>query len=407
MENICAKCNNVSKVEVNFLYSTFGCPNCKAIFNKKENQLVYKEKKIHKLTTEVLPLGAKANINNDIYEVVGLIVKRSNSGFYWQEYTLMSNTGKVVYLSESLGHWILLSEIKDLVLSDIKRTEIKYKEITYNIYDSANVKIVLIHGFFENEIPKLVEVSDYINPPNIISIEKDKEIRTTIYHGEYFSSKTIKEIFKPNKIPSKSGYGLVQPFYFNIFNVLMTFLFFVFLIILTHLISNYDRTSQNVLDTTLYFDELKDKDFISPSFTLVGSSAPLKIEIGSKVDNSWANIQMVLVNENTNEELFAEKEIEYYHGVEGGESWSEGATQSTFYVCGVKQGKYHFVLTPSKQSEDQSNSHIRFLVQWNEPTYWNASICILFLVVIFVVIYSLNSNFENKRWEDSKYFNYK
>lgn len=44
----------------------------------------------------------------------------------------------------------------------------------------------------------------------------------------------------------------------------------------------------------------------------------LNVEAFSNVDNSWATFDVSLVNEKNNEVITATKDIEYYHGYEGG-----------------------------------------------------------------------------------------
>ena len=43
------------------------------------------------------------------------------------------------------------------------------------------------------------------------------------------------------------------------------------------------------------------------------------------------------------------QDIEYYHGVSDGESWSEGSTSKEINFCGVAPGKYHFLISAEKE----------------------------------------------------------
>jgi hypothetical protein len=52
-----------------------------------------------------------------------------------------------------------------------------------------------------------------------------------------------------------------------------------------------------VLDTQLALANFTTKDFVSPSFTLSGSPAPLKVKLYAPVSNSWVNVQVALINE--------------------------------------------------------------------------------------------------------------
>jgi hypothetical protein len=140
------------------------------------------------------------------------------------------------------------------------------------------------------------------------------------------------------------------------------------------------------------------KEYVSPSFELKGSSAPLQISVSSNVNNSWANVQIALVNENTNEEIYASKDIEYYHGYTDGENWTEGSTSEDFNICGVGAGKYHLTITPSKAPEDVVNSLISVKANWNAPSNRNIYMVFIFMAIVAVGMYYWSKYFENKRW---------
>jgi hypothetical protein len=178
------------------------------------------------------------------------------------------------------------------------------------------------------------------------------------------------------------------------------------LILTTYILLNLDRTQQNVLTTSINFEEYKNKEFISPSFELKGSPAPLVISASSNVNNSWANAQVSLVNETTNEEEIAQKDIEYYHGYTDGENWKEGSTNTTFNICGVAQGKYHLVIIPMKQDTDYENQNMNINAVWNESSAWNFIWSLVFLGGIFAIIFFLKKNFEQRRWENSDFTPY-
>ena len=117
------------------------------------------------------------------------------------------------------------------------------------------------------------------------------------------------------------------------------------LISLMQLYVHISRANYPVFEEQINFSDAKDKELVSKSFQLKGGSAPLKVKIKSQVDNSWANTEISLVNESTNEITSTSQDIEYYHGVSDGESWSEGSTSKEINFCGVAPGKYHFLIS--------------------------------------------------------------
>jgi hypothetical protein len=169
---------------------------------------------------------------------------------------------------------------------------------------------------------------------------------------------------------------------------------------LTHWFLNKDRISQEVLNTSIPFESYSTRDFVSPTFELNGSSAPLQISVASNVNNSWANVQIALINEKTNEEVYASKDIEYYHGYTDGESWTEGSTNENFNICGVAAGTYHLTVTPLKAPEDYSNSVIYIRATWNEPSLRNFFMTSLFMIIFIVIVYYISKYFEEKRWSE-------
>jgi hypothetical protein len=80
----------------------------------------------------------------------------------------------------------------------------------------------------------------------------------------------------------------------------------------------------------------------------------------SNVDNSWANVELSLINEKTNETEYTSKDIEEYHGYEDGESWSEGSKNEEFNFCGVAPGKYHFTISAQKQGLEKMSAESYF-----------------------------------------------
>jgi hypothetical protein len=407
MELTCPQCNHISSIDSNIEVKYFGCPNCNCLFSYNENELKLIKKYDYSPTGTILKIGSKGSIDGETFEIVGLIIKKVHSIYYWREYTLFSKSGKVKYLSETDGHWILLEQIPESYDVSRKYQKLVHNEITYNLYEYTESYIASVYGFFEFDIPKKsVKMVEFINPPFVISIE---EIGTNdlTYFGTHISSKEIKKIFQINQLPHKTGVGLVQPFLFNVYNTLIVFLAVAIFILSTYLIFNIGRTEQNVLYTSMNFEDYRNKEFISPSFVLKGSPAPLVVSASSNVDNSWANAQVSLVNESTSEEEFAQKDIEYYHGYSDGEKWSEGSRNATFNFCGVAQGKYHLVIVPSKQESDLSNQEMNIKAVWNESSMWNFMMSLIFLAVIFLVIFFLKKNFEQRRWENSDFTPYK
>src|SRR5690606_23665162 len=72
-----------------------------------------------------------------------------------------------------------------------------------------------------------------------------------------------------------------------------------------------------------------------------GKPTTLAFELSAEgMNNSWAYAEILLVDADSEEALALGLEVDFYSGVEGGESWTEGSTTKTQVVGGVDGGKY-------------------------------------------------------------------
>lgn len=80
--------------------------------------------------------------------------------------------------------------------------------------------------------------------------------------------------FKPDYLPYYYGIGIVQPYYFNVKQIVNILGITALLIcILQYWVYN-SRTNYTVFEEKLEFKNIKDKEYLSKSFELSGGSAP-------------------------------------------------------------------------------------------------------------------------------------
>lgn len=408
MEIVCPKCSVTTVAEgVSIEIQQFGCPNCSSLSYVTHNSNFNFIRRFDFSAADLtLKVGQKGTLDGIEYTVTGVVVKVVQKQYFWREYVLTAVDNEQLYLSETDGHWIILRRVDDKY--DVKGypETYNYDGRWMNLYDYDDPKTVMAAGFFDFDVlPKRQRMIEYIDPPYIFSVEEGDEGQTA-YFGEHISKGTIKSAFGVKSMPYKAGIGIVQPFFVNLRQMIITFCCFAILILSSHLFIYSGRQSTTVAKETLSFSDFNGKDYVTKPFTLQGGSAPLTISLHSDVNNSWASVQVALVNEKTNDEEYADKDIEYYHGYEGGENWSEGDTNENFNICGVSAGTYHLVITPQKAPEDTSNNYISVQAEWNRPSAWNMVIPIVIMLVILVICYFLRIYFEQRRWADSSYSPY-
>lgn len=405
----CPKCKATTSFKNSVEVASFGCESCKSLFVKNQfDELKLVKQFQYNPIDIVLPLGAKATFDGEEYELIGYIIKKTDGIYYWREYTLKSKSDKYVYLSEANGHWIFLQESEeDFQFDDHYDGYTDDEGKTYNKYGITTASIVGAYGFFDIKIPSQnVKMLEYINPPYILSRENINGVYVG-YKGWHIAKADIKKAFNIGDLPSQSGVGIVQPYYFNVYQTAIIFCVTILLVLFTHKTMNMERSDKQVLGTSLKFSDFRNKEYLSPSFNLYGTSAPLRIDLSSPVSNSWAYAGVSVINEDTNEEIFAEKEIEYYSGYEDGYAWNEGSTAENFYICGLGPGKYHLSISLSKNDLDFSNDDMHVRAKWENASNWNFGFVIWTFIIVFILILIGRYLFEKSRWSDSEYSPYK
>jgi hypothetical protein len=84
---------------------------------------------------------------------------------------------------------------------------------------------------------------------------------------------------------------------------------------------------------------------LSQPFEVTRVPSVLAITASAPVDNSWLGVNLAVVNDRDEVVGEAEADVSYYHGVDGGESWSEGSRSSRELVRVEVPGRYRLLLT--------------------------------------------------------------
>lgn len=403
----CYDCNVETELKVGFEVVNFVCPICRSLYEADDDGR-FRRKSKYKAETETYPLaiGETGFLKGSEYKVTGILRKKVHPDYRWTEFILQNEAKEFLYLSVSNGHWMMLTEMEKI--DDLKKgvEVLDYDGQDYDLFEHSDAEIIDAKGFFDFKLPnKKIHLAEFINPPYIVSVEKMNNVQTA-FHGEYLSKGKMRKAFPGIKLPYLSGTGMIQPSLFDLKNTAIIFCLFALMIITANWYIYRDQFEQTVFSQNIQFSKFDNKEITSPAFELKGASAPMTISVSTDVDNSWANLNIALINEDTNDEIYANKDIEYYSGYTDGEYWREGSSSEKFNICGVKPGKYHLVITPMKAPEDIKNNAMRVNVIWNEPSSRNVWLVIIGMVVIFFIIRFFKNQFEKNRWADSSYSTY-
>lgn len=405
----CPSCKHENLPKGRSLTRALTCVKCKSYFRLflKADEKFAKFKESYEPS---LPIGSKGKIGGIVYQVMGFTVKREKYSYKWREYLLFNPFHGSAYLSEYDGHWNFIKSYSGNPTNGSRDFTFHHENEEYRLYQKYSPRVLYAEGeFFIDEvyISEDSNVQEYIAPPHSF-ISQFSDNRYEWLKGEYITGATVAEAFKipSEKMPKKTGFGYTQPvirsfkesdFYTVIFAVVMV-------LVALQIYFQNSAKREKVFSKTYYKKDLTEqKMFSSESFLFENGEKSVQIEIQAPINNDWFYADFTLVEEATNTEHEFSKEIEYYHGVDEGESWSEGATRGESFLSRIPEGRFHINIYPQFSFNAE---YFEIDVYRDEPIYSNFFVS-LFLLAIFPIFYFVRKYYkEQQRWSDSDYSPY-
>ena len=162
---------------------------------------------------------------------------------------------------------------------------------------------------------------------------------------------------------------------------------------------------RQVFSTSYAFEAMKTADDTPTRFSEpfeLKARQNVEITAWSNVDNTWMEVQGDLINQATNEAQGFSLPIEYYQGVEDGESWSEGSQSPSVYVSALPEGTYVLGLE-ARWERWQQPAALNIKVEQGSPRVLHLILAMVALSIIPMFVLLRHWGFERRRWADSNY----
>jgi hypothetical protein len=164
--------------------------------------------------------------------------------------------------------------------------------------------------------------------------------------------------------------------------------------------------SNHVMTQTFQFPPLANSQatqvLFSEPFELRGRRN-IVIEGQSGVSNSWLFVAGDLVNEETGLVQTFELPIEYYSGVEDGESWSEGGQTKKTHISALPAGRYTLRLEAQWGDQWQQPASVAIKIDQGDAAGVNFIVAVILLSIIPILVAVWHWSFERKRWSESMF----
>jgi len=412
-ETNCEKCNQAISITTHFQCAVFVCSGCRESYRFRNNSLINNNSRIDtKDHQEYIPLGAVGKIRKRLYKMIGFAVKKEKGTPYrWREYLLFNPYYGYAFLAEYDGHWTFLEQLivhpKEVVI----KNDFAFDRKWFRFFSDYKSVLVYAQGEFCYDVFKgsESEIRELISPPYILSYERSNEEQMWLY-GEHIDEDDIKDAFAIKEDPPEQvGIGICQPMKGSLnYTTLMrlTGIFIGVLVVLQFVMTNLARNEKVLSESfSIRTDSLGNMlPLVSESFEITKAPANLELEFYSSVDNSWMEFSTDAINETTSEHYGFTTAVEYYHGYDGGESWSEGGPAASSVLSHLPKGKYHLNIWPTRG--DMRADTFSVSAKTDFPMYSNMFAVAGVILLFPLITYLRRRGFEERRWSNSYYSPY-
>ena len=378
-----------------------------------------------------VPLGSEGTLEGRHVVVLGALRKAcqvDGTWYYWKEYLLKEGaTEAYCWLVESNGHWSFVAPVAAGTVQNAGKAAL-FDGRKYKHFQKAEALVEAVLGEFYWQVRKgeATTASDYIAPPRILS-EEISGNEATWSEGTYLQKETVEQAFSLKApLPVPEGVGSNQPWpraeeskavvkIAGIFALVTTLLFVAFTVAFPRkVVFDVDQSLDKPGDAGWTTgagappagadkpaDKENDRVYLSEPFE-IPRSGNVEVHIEAPTDNTWVEVGADLIEETTGESHSFNLLSDFYHGNDGGESWSEGARNRNVYLSQVPKGRYVLRLEPEFEA---GKAPPRYHVTLRSGvTHLGRFFLVLFLLTLGPLAMWLSRvRFESRRWAESDY----
>ncbi len=313
-----------------------------------------------------LDIGDVGKLVDGSYEVVGRMrYVQLDEGLEYpaHEYLLWNTERGYVWLEEENGHWIMNRRSHQQPSRDpfeiwTARTEVKVGGQSFRFVEQGDTALRYVDGAMPwvATVGERYRFADLVAPPLAFSAELSATGDTSeveYFSGRYVPTAELKQAFG-RSFPDPVGIGMAQPIALSgsqkfAVGVSLAVAFINLAVMAVVCLPS----GTEVFRTTVTAEQYR-TEHLSEPFEIKGDLPVVELSGAASVDNAWVTIDVALVN--AEDQVYAETfgDVSYYHGYEGGESWSEGSQDFSELIRVDKPGTYRLLVYGTAGTGDQA-----------------------------------------------------
>lgn len=421
----CPNCGGPLELRAPDKTERVGCPYCGALLDASRGDLaVLGDLKARGEPPFALriDLGAKGTLGGKERTVIGAIRRAVTSGgveYPWVEYLLYHPRDGFEWLINADGHWTHAVPLPPgAAVERTKSAAAGGKE--YRIFQTGLAMVTAVIGecYWKVRAGETADTADFIRPPELLSRETvafdgAKEVNWTL--GTYLTPADVQKAFGlPKPLPAPVGVAPNQPFlYGRVYKYGLGL--FAALVVLGCVVAAaipmrkvHEQTFQLRAPappapadpvTPPSPPAAKEQVFFTELFDLA-PRRNVRVTVSAPQMTDWLVVEGDLVEQKTGMVQPFLIPIEFYAGVEDGESWSEGSRQGNAFVSAQPGGKYSLRLEVDRLHQRDEPLTVTIEQGASNGGLWFLTLLVIGLIPAGVGVYHLV--FVSRRWANSE-----
>ncbi|HSU26489.1 MAG TPA: DUF4178 domain-containing protein [Pyrinomonadaceae bacterium] len=391
------------------------CPNCNSLLDVNQGNLTY----LHALAPTdadknyVLPVGAEGTFKDGVkFKIIGAMTRSvliEGTKYFWHEYLLYNPSVGFRWLVHSDNHWNFVEPVNPAEVEQIGMarlgTAAKYNGRAFKLFQDAQAVVEYVKGefYWRVEQGETVRAIDYVSAPLMLSEEiSGSEMNWSA--GVYMTNAEIEKAFGVKDLPKPWSVAPNQPFtgsfYYTwgLLPLIALLVVAVFLVPITGL-------PKSIYSKPIVLPPMPNAQAAQTAFSEpfdLQANRNVRITANAPVNNSWVDLDVDLVNEQNQEIESVNVPVEEYHGVEDGESWSEGGQSQDASLSSLPGGKYTLRVEGTWQNWQQEMP-VNVKVEQNVSRGVNFGCAFIALLIVPLLGIFRKFSFETRKWKDSMF----
>jgi hypothetical protein len=363
-----------------------------------------------------IPLGSRGTFLDGPMTVIGYLTRSAQVDGVWypvEEYLLYAPSVGFRWLVCSDGHWSYVQPVAVGAVEELGGYA-SYDGVKFKSFQTAQLRVDQVFGelYWKVTANEYSNGTDYVAPPAMLSREQTaSELNWSL--SRYMKVAEVEAAFD-NKVASISTpigvapnqpdptHGVATPLTLAFVALLLLGILFAAMAspdtVLTQVASIPGGVPVTPEVTANNPDPVPSNVFFSEPFQLAGGK---NVELGfyASLTNNWAYVVASLVNTKTGDVTTVDANMEFYSGVEGGESWSEGDPSAKEVIGPVSPGAYVLRLEMQQGGAIDIPMSVRVRQGVFRGRYLGWAVFVLGIPFLIFGIYTYA--FERKRWSNS------